>query len=68
VILFLQNLARSVIPRIAVRVSSSVSFAVRYLLGSSINTLTLFGCRRFGPGVLPLELVVDDAIVRGREH
>ncbi len=57
VILFLQTWRASIIPLIAVPVSVVGTFAVLYLLGYSINTLTLFGL------VLAIGIVVDDAIV-----
>nr|WP_300310741.1 multidrug efflux RND transporter permease subunit [Halomonas sp.] len=57
VTLFLQTWRASVIPLIAVPVSVVGTFAVLYLLGFSINTLTLFGL------VLAIGIVVDDAIV-----
>jgi multidrug efflux pump len=57
VILFLQTWRASVIPLIAVPVSVVGTFAVLYVLGFSINTLTLFGL------VLAIGIVVDDAIV-----
>jgi multidrug efflux pump len=57
VILFLQTWRASVIPLIAVPVSVVGTFAFLYLLGFSINTLTLFGL------VLAIGIVVDDAIV-----
>jgi len=57
VILFLQTWRASVIPLIAVPVSVIGTFAALYLLGFSINTLTLFGL------VLAIGIVVDDAIV-----
>ncbi|MBL8261592.1 MAG: multidrug efflux RND transporter permease subunit [Xanthomonadaceae bacterium] len=57
VILFLQTWRASVIPLLAVPVSVVGTFAVLYLLGYSINTLTLFGL------VLAIGIVVDDAIV-----
>ncbi|WP_149086558.1 efflux RND transporter permease subunit [Pseudomonas prosekii] len=57
VILFLQNWRASIIPLIAVPVSVIGTFAFLYLLGYSINTLTLFGL------VLAIGIVVDDAIV-----
>ena len=57
VILFLQTWRASIIPLIAVPVSIVGTFAVLYLLGFSINTLTLFGL------VLAIGIVVDDAIV-----
>ncbi len=57
VILFLQTWRASIIPLIAVPISVVGTFAVLYLLGFSINTLTLFGL------VLAIGIVVDDAIV-----
>jgi HAE1 family hydrophobic/amphiphilic exporter-1/multidrug efflux pump len=57
VFLFLQNLRATLIPIIAVPVSLIGTFAGLYLLGYSINTLTLFGM------VLAIGIVVDDAIV-----
>jgi multidrug efflux pump len=57
VILFLQSWRASIIPLIAVPVSVVGTFAFLYLLGFSINTLTLFGL------VLAIGIVVDDAIV-----
>jgi multidrug efflux pump len=57
VILFLQTWRASIIPLIAVPVSVVGTFAALYLLGFSINTLTLFGM------VLAIGIVVDDAIV-----
>jgi multidrug efflux pump len=57
VILFLQTWRASLIPLLAVPVSVVGTFAALYLLGYSINTLTLFGL------VLAIGIVVDDAIV-----
>ncbi|RFB79762.1 efflux RND transporter permease subunit [Methylovirgula sp. 4M-Z18] len=57
VILFLQTWRASIIPLIAVPVSVIGTFAILYLLGFSINTLSLFGL------VLAIGIVVDDAIV-----
>ncbi|MCW4455384.1 efflux RND transporter permease subunit [Flavobacterium sp. MXW15] len=57
VILFLQTWRASIIPLIAVPVSIVGTFAALYLLGFSINTLSLFGL------VLAIGIVVDDAIV-----
>jgi HAE1 family hydrophobic/amphiphilic exporter-1/multidrug efflux pump len=57
VYLFLQNWRATVIPSLAVPVSLIGTFAGLYLLGYSINTLTLFGM------VLSIGIVVDDAIV-----
>ncbi|GHA75188.1 multidrug efflux RND transporter permease subunit [Formosimonas limnophila] len=57
VYLFLQNWRATLIPSLAVPVSIMGTFAGMYLLGFSINTLTLFGM------VLSIGIVVDDAIV-----
>jgi hydrophobe/amphiphile efflux-1 (HAE1) family protein len=57
VYLFLQNWRATLIPCLAVPVSIVGTFAGIYLLGYSINTLTLFGL------VLAIGIVVDDAIV-----
>ena len=57
VFLFLQNLRATLIPVIAIPVSIVGTFAGMYLLGFSINLLTLFGL------VLAIGIVVDDAIV-----
>ncbi|BBI49323.1 hypothetical protein HORIV_17440 [Vreelandella olivaria] len=57
VTLFLQTWRASIIPLLAVPVSVIGTFAALYLLGYSINTLTLFGL------VLAIGIVVDDAIV-----
>jgi multidrug efflux pump len=57
VVLFLQTWRASIIPLIAVPVSIVGTFAALYVLGFSINTLTLFGL------VLAIGIVVDDAIV-----
>ena len=57
VILFLQTWRASIIPLLAVPVSVVGTFAVMYVLGFSINALTLFGL------VLAIGIVVDDAIV-----
>src|SRR5205085_3218986 len=57
VFLFLQNWRATLIPVAAVPVSLIGTFAGLYLLGYSINTLTLFGM------VLAIGIVVDDAIV-----
>ena len=55
--LFLYNLRATAIPSVAVPVSLVGTFAGMYLLGFSINSLTLFGM------VLAIGIVVDDAIV-----
>lgn len=57
VVIFLQTWRASIIALIAVPVSIVGTFAFLYLLGYSINTLTLFGM------VLAIGIVVDDAIV-----
>src|SRR5947199_494896 len=57
VFLFLQNWRATLIPIAAVPVSLIGCFAGLYMLGYSINTLTLFGM------VLAIGIVVDDAIV-----
>ena len=54
---FLYNLRATIIPSVAVPVSLVGTFAGMYLLGFSINSLTLFGM------VLAIGIVVDDAIV-----
>jgi len=57
VFVFLQSSRATLIPVIAMLVSISGGFIGMYLLGFSINTLTLFGM------VLAVGIVVDDAIV-----
>jgi len=57
VYLFLQSWRAALIPFAAVPVSLIGAFAGIYMLGYSINTLTLFGM------VLAIGIVVDDAIV-----
>ncbi|HRX89952.1 MAG TPA: efflux RND transporter permease subunit, partial [Steroidobacteraceae bacterium] len=57
VVLFLQSWRASIIPLLAVPVSIIGTVAVLWLLGFSINTLTLFAM------VLAIGIVVDDAIV-----
>ena len=57
VVLFLQTWRASLIPLVAVPVSIIGTFAVLWLLGFSVNVLTLFGL------VLAIGIVVDDAIV-----
>jgi len=56
-LVFLQNWRATLIPTIAVPVVLLGSFAVLYLAGFTINTLTMFGM------VLAIGLLVDDAIV-----
>ena len=57
VFLFLQSVRAMIIPVIAIPVSIIGTFAGMYVLGFSINLLTLFGL------VLAIGIVVDDAIV-----
>ena len=57
VYIFLQSWRATVIPIVAVIVSVIATFGGMYLLGFSINMLTLFGM------VLAIGIVVDDAIV-----
>jgi multidrug efflux pump len=57
VFLFLQNWRATLIPVLAIPVSLVGTFAGMYLMGFSINLLTLFGM------VLAIGIVVDDAIV-----
>lgn len=57
VYLFLQNFRATLIPILAVPVSIIGAFAGMYVLGFSINLLTLFGL------ILAIGIVVDDAIV-----
>ncbi len=57
VFIFLQKWRATLIPCLAVPVSIVGTFAGMYLLGFTINTLTLFGL------VLAIGIVVDDAIV-----
>jgi len=57
VVVFLQTWRASIIPLLAVPVSIVGTFALMWLFGFSINTLSLFGL------VLSIGIVVDDAIV-----
>ncbi|HEY4547726.1 MAG TPA: multidrug efflux RND transporter permease subunit, partial [Pedomonas sp.] len=57
VVLFLQTWRASIIPLVAVPVSLVGTFAIMYMFGFSLNTLSLFGL------VLSIGIVVDDAIV-----
>lgn len=57
VLIFLQSWRATLVPVIAMFVSIIGTFAGMYLLGFSLNTLTLFGL------VLAVGIVVDDAIV-----
>lgn len=54
---FLQNFRATIIPVIAIPVSIVGAFAGMYMLGFSINLLTLFGL------ILATGIVVDDAII-----
>ena len=55
--LFLQSTRAAMIPILSIPISLTGAFIGMYLLGYSINTLTLFGL------VLAIGIVVDDAIV-----
>ena len=55
--LFLQSTRAALIPVLSIPISLTGAFIGMYLLGYSINTLTLFGL------VLAIGIVVDDAIV-----
>lgn len=57
VFIFLQNVRTTIIPTIAIPVSLIATLIVMYLLGFSLNMLSLLGM------VLAIGLVVDDAIV-----
>lgn len=57
VFLFLQNWRATLIPVLAIPVSIIGTFVGMYLLGFSINQLTLFGM------ILAIGIVVDDAII-----
>lgn len=57
VMLFIQNFRGTIIPILAIPVSIIGTFAFTYVMGFSINTMTLFGM------VLAIGMVVDDAIV-----
>lgn len=57
VLVFLQGWRAAVIPLLAVPVAIVGTFAAMYLVGFSLNNLTLFGL------VLAIGIVVDDAIV-----
>ena len=57
VFVFLQSIRTTLVPVIALIVSIVGTFAGMFLLGFSLNTLTLFGL------VLAIGIVVDDAIV-----
>ncbi|MEE8582212.1 MAG: efflux RND transporter permease subunit, partial [Myxococcota bacterium] len=55
--IFLRSARATIVPAVAIPVSIIGTFAVLYVLGFSINTLTLMGV------TLAIGLVVDDAIV-----
>jgi hydrophobe/amphiphile efflux-1 (HAE1) family protein len=57
IIVFLQSIRASIVPIIAMVVSIIGTFIGMYILGFSLNTLTLFAL------VLSIGIVVDDAIV-----
>ncbi len=57
ILLFLQNLRATLIPTLVVPVALTSAFAGMYLVGFSINILSMFAL------VLAIGLVVDDAIV-----
>jgi multidrug efflux pump len=57
IFLFLGNLRTTLIPAVTIPVSVIAAFMAMYLMGYSINVLTLLGV------VLAIGLVVDDAIV-----
>ena len=57
IFIFLQSWRATIIPLIAVPISIVGAFAGMYVLGFSINLLTLFGL------VLAIGIVVDDAII-----
>ena len=57
ILLFLQNLRATIVPMLVVPVAILGAFAGMYLVGFSINVLSLFGL------VLAIGIVVDDAIV-----
>ncbi len=57
ILLFIQKIRSTLIPLLAIPVSIIGTFAITYVFGFSINTMTLFGM------VLAIGIVVDDAIV-----
>ena len=57
IFVFLQNWRATIIPAVAIPVSLIGALAIAYMLGFSLNTLTLFAL------VLATGLVVDDAII-----
>ena len=62
IFLFLRNWRAVLIPIVTIPVSLIGAFAIMYMLGFSINILSLLAM------VLAIGLVVDDAIVDAREH
>jgi multidrug efflux pump len=62
IFLFLRNLSATVIPSVAVPLSLVGTFGVMYLLGYSLNNLTLMAL------TISTGFVVDDAIVMIEEH
>ena len=57
IVFFLRSFRASIIPIVTIPISLITTFAIMYVLGFSINTLTLLAM------VLAIGLVVDDAIV-----
>src|SRR6266545_5063004 len=57
IFVFLRNIRSTIIPAVAIPVSIVGSFAILYLLGYSVNILTMLAL------VLSIGIVVDDAIV-----
>lgn len=57
VFFFLQSFRATIIPAVAIPISLIGTFAVLLMVGSTINTLTLFGL------ILAIGIVVDDAIL-----
>ena len=57
IFLFLRNLSATIIPSVAVPLSLIGTFAVMYMLGYSLNNLTLMAL------TISTGFVVDDAIV-----
>ncbi|MBB3773632.1 multidrug efflux pump [Angulomicrobium tetraedrale] len=57
IVVFLRSFRASIIPIVTIPISLITTFAVMYVLGFSVNTLTLLAL------VLAIGLVVDDAIV-----
>ena len=62
IFLFLRNLSATVIPSLALPASIVGTFAVMYLLGYSLDNLSLMAL------TLSVGFVVDDAIVMLGEH